>query len=263
MLRAKIIIGAVFLVLVSALAASAQQAPSSFDINVIAQQRLVRSAPYVRNLPSGAMWLDGDRLGYRCAWTFLDDPNDPGLDARVFFRRTSDYVPGVPTAAIFDRGMAEGSLDFFGNPGTGQQTAPPEFCGEGAPQDVYPSIEPGSTANNRPVITFTNVAEARVDEVRGYAVNPDREGSGADFYIFSTTPESTTVVFTQDGIPVAAAYYVDLDLTDSVVKTTNVDPPVPPSPTPPPPAPELECFSGTLVSTVDGHSEPFEVCKAR
>lgn len=197
----------------------------SFDIIVAIGDpgtNVVGSFNYLRDLPSGARWLDGDRLAYRCGWTFLQWQGE--LVARVTFRRTSDYIAGLPITRVEDRFMAEGQRAFDGTPGTGQQTAPPAACAGLYPEIDYPPL--AGDAGPRPIIAFHDLTSGELLETRSYA---DQDEPGSEFVIVETTPALTIVAFYESGQPVAAAYYEVLR-PDLIVKRTNADPTTPPPP---------------------------------
>jgi len=190
---------------------------------------------YIRNLPSGAEWLDGDRIAYRCAFTFLRYQGE--LVARVTFVRVDE---AASYAVIFDDRMHEGQIAFDGSPGSGAQTGDPGSCPASA------GYAPLNSPRSVPLITFEDGA-ARL-ETRDYANVYAVAGPNHEFRIASHGQtnadcggrvgalECVTVIAYQDGIPAVAVYYDRL--SDAISMSSNVEPPpttTPPPPTTPPP----------------------------
>jgi len=168
-MRARILLGIVlalvvtFLVTTMAPNGHAQNASAlRFDIIVKAQIKPgppkiyvpMWTAPYTRTLPSGALWLDGDRDGYLGAYGFLSDEGDNV--GRFTF--TAGYDGGQVTQ-ITDRYMGEGKRLYDGTlvNGTRELNDLPEF----------PSFGPQQRPNEEPSITFLD-PDGKVLEVRDY-----------------------------------------------------------------------------------------------
>lgn len=159
------------------------------------------SAVYLRALPSGAAWLDGDRAGYKCAYGFLADPafitpaNPEGIVGRFTFTR----IDGAAAyAKVNDSGMAEGARYFDGSKA-------PASAGNELGQCPAASLayEPYTGPTQLPTVTYN--AGARVLESRVYAnLKP---GAGVTFRLVETTPTKVTVVAHVNGAPVIAVYY--------------------------------------------------------
>jgi len=172
---------------------------------------------YVRNLPSGARWLDGDRYGYRCAYTFLEWQGE--LVARVTFVRVDE---AAAYARIFDDRMHEGLRDYDGTRGNGTQTGSPGDCPSSA--GYASQSEPAP----RPVITFDDGVTLETRDYNGLPVIP-----GFTFAITShgtdcgreLALECVNVVAYQNGVPAVAVYYDRI--SDSITLGSNfVSPPI-------------------------------------
>ena len=233
------------------------QASASFDIFEKTQGPLgvqdISRAVYLRELGSGACWVDGDRIGYFAAWTFLlpgCDPANPA--ARVAFRAIQDEA-GLAYSVVFDERMVEGQRRFDGSicTGCGNQTTDVRDVRDNLmPPEPYGPLVDGPI----PIITFSDTLTGEVLEVRNYN-NVSDVGPNITFRIVNRTATRTTVVAYLSGLPVLVVYY-DV-LNPSVQMTTNIDV-VPTGPTGPV---VLECFVGDMASESDGHLEAFRVCK--
>jgi len=208
---------------------------------------------YTRTLASGGTWLDGDRIAYRCAYTFLRW--EGAIVGRVTFVRAVGY------AQVNDGYMHEGLRRLDGTlnpPGTGQ--SPSTEC---PVSDV--AYEPDTSIGPLPVLQFTD--GATVIETRNYAnvrqVGPTTEfqivdhgfGSecdrvGSDGLLKGSAFECFTSVVYQGGLPIVAVYYDRLS-PDIQLTSNFVDPPPPP----PPPTP-VTLGAGTSVLTCPDASVP-------
>jgi len=219
-MRRSALVLALMVIVVAGPAVTAARAEHTefFAIVVRANSDSVGNFDYRYNLPSGAGWLDGDRVAYRCAFMFLQSGGE--LVFRVTFTRIAEY------AVINDTYMHEGVRNFDGSPNpSGGQT---DFCPE--PAEAYVPLEgdPGPL----PVITIADISTGLPLEIRNYA-NVEEVGPGVQFKIQSATPDRVTVLLYQDGLPVTAVYYDRL--SDAVSLTSNFTQPPPPPPPPPPP----------------------------
>jgi len=262
MRRSLLILAALVLVALAFPATAAN--PPEFQIIVrnLDTTEKAGEANYVRNLPSGATWLDGDRITYRCAYTFLRWQGS--LVGRVTFVRLAGY------AQVNDRYMAEGLRRLDGTlnpPGTGQ--SPTTECP--VPNIAY---EPDESIGPLPVLVFSDGQTTL--ETRNYAnireVGPTTEfqivshaaGSacdrvGSDGLVKATAFECFTVLIYQGGLPIVAAYYDRI--SENIQLTANFTSPPPPLPPEPDPTPvtldaglsALTCIGGTtpLVAQAD------------
>jgi hypothetical protein len=182
-----------------------------FDFIVTANERKVGTFPYLRRLTEfdpDAGWIDGDRVAYRCGYTFLVDGGE--IVARVTFTTWTD-AQGY--AVINDRYMEEGQRFFDGSPAPpGTRQVPDSECP--VPSERYAVGVPDGPV---PRITFSDASDGHTVEVRDYT-NLSKRGPGswccgetADpghaFRIASATPDRVTVVMYQNERPVAVVYY--------------------------------------------------------
>lgn len=209
--------------------------------------RLVASAGYTYNLPSGAEWLDANRIGYRCAFTFLEWEGQKV--ARVTFSAA------IYDVRINDKFMHEGILLFSGapHPNPGSQDDRPFDCP--LPHEEYGPLEPGPL----PVVKFSDgpaVLETRdyanvgtspghtfrvVSRDTGAACNHTGDRHGG---IIGGALECITVVGYQDGEPVLVVYYDRL--SNAIQMTSNLA--IPPTP--------VTLGAGTSVLTCPDGSTP-------
>ena len=169
-MKARILLGIVlalvvtFLVTTMAPNGHAQDASAlRFDIIVKAQVKAgppkiyapMWTAGYTRTLPSGALWLDGDRDGYKGAYGFLSD-EAKNVGRFVF---AAGYVGGQVTQ-ITDRYMAEGKRLYDGTLVNGGNEELDDM-------PVFPSFGPRQRPNEEPSITFLD-PDGNVLEVRDY-----------------------------------------------------------------------------------------------
>ncbi len=186
--------------------------------------------PYIRNLPSGAIWVDGDRKAYTCAYGFLEYGDAVGRFTFVAL----DDVSGAAYSIVNDKFMLEGVRYFDGSlapPGT-VQTGKKASC----PTAEYENLPP--RGHQLPIVTFEDKGTGKVLEVRDYnAVGFDTRhtarlvahGTGSQCRRTSVQPDAKgdtswsaeecyTVLLYQDNVPVVAVYYdalVGMDLTSS------------------------------------------------
>lgn len=151
-------------------------------------------APYARSLPSGAGWRDGDRVGYGCAWMFLE------YQGEWAGRTTFVKVPGASYAFVNDRAMVEGQITFAGRKVNVQQTAKVAFCKTLVSLDYAPYYGP----DERPVIQFV-AADGTVLETRDY--RNTEAGAGIKFRLVEATSQRVTVVAYENNLPVIVVYY--------------------------------------------------------
>jgi hypothetical protein len=206
-----------------------------FDILVSANQRRVVNAPYLYSLPHpDATWVGGDRLGYRCAYMFLEYHGT--FVGRVTF--TTNNLGSSAYTVINDRYMDEGAYFYDGSPapeGT-RETSPPGDC---RPADEayipLPASEAGDLTPPLPVIQFADAKTGALLESRDYTrVRIDESGSGNDgdansqpghtFRIVAATPTQVTVVGYQDLVPVVVIYYELMPGVSNVRMTSNASP---------------------------------------
>ncbi|MGQ0670421.1 MAG: hypothetical protein ACT4PO_12220 [Actinomycetota bacterium] len=178
----------------------------AWDIFLVSNQQRVGTFGYVRNLPSGAHWLDGDRWGYSCAYMFLARPEEPKTPVfRVTFRQVA---AAAAYTAVRDKFMAEGQRFFDGTP---NPNAPHQISGPEACLGLYPVVpyepltgDPGP----RPVLTISDAGSGTVLETRDYTA---QQAPGVEYEIESATPDLVVVVGYQGGVPVFAIYYEIMD----------------------------------------------------
>lgn len=255
-----------------------------FAISIAAHGQRV-SLPYSRQLEqydATAGWLNGERAGYYCAYTFLE--HEGVVVGRVTFWVMDDIPAGQ--VEINDRFMLEGRRYYDGREDPTNDTPQDirelgdctwRFRNTGIPPDD-PEVGP------LPVITFKAASDGHVLEVRDYntvqQAADGRFGSGPVPYEFQIVAhghgeecrrtdqngvevagdvlECVQVNFYQGGhVSAIALYHAISPLVD--LESNFLDETPSPSPTTPPP-PVLECFAGELASEVDGHLEAFRVC---
>jgi hypothetical protein len=154
-------------------------------------------AKYERTLPytPGVGWVDGDRLGYRCAWMFLEHAGT--IVGRVTFVR----IPDATYALVSDRYMTEGVRYFDGTlaPSGTQQTVHVSFSNDIVDQ----AYEPFTGADQRPTIKF--VSGGDLLEVRDYKKTIVE--NGIKFRQVSASGSRVTVVAYENDLPVIVVYY--------------------------------------------------------
>ncbi|MGH2651930.1 MAG: hypothetical protein ACRDHK_12065 [Actinomycetota bacterium] len=191
-----------------------------FDIIVAARpegrkQRLVGVFPYLRHLTEydpDAGWIDGDRIGYRCAYMFLVD--DGEIVARVTFNTWRPPVGDRPYGLVNDEFMVEGARFYDGSltpPGTEQ--VPEHECPH--LRKAYKPLK--GKARPRPVIKFSDAGDGHLLEVRDY--RKVKSSPGHRFKIASARPDRVIVIGYQDRAPVVAVYYQRM--SDAIRLTSN------------------------------------------
>jgi hypothetical protein len=178
-------------------------------VHTLDPDRLVGIFPYIRDLPSGAHWADGDRQAYRCAYMFLLDSKDrvvgrvtfAALERSRSYLRVNDrymsesherpvarYYGGEPIPIDPETGLSE-----WNSPERGCPVAT-ESYGRGVPEGPVP------------VIKFVDV-RGKILETRDYSKVYESTSRGHEFRIVARTPDRVTVVAYEDGAPVMAVYY--------------------------------------------------------
>jgi hypothetical protein len=181
-----------------------------FYFIISANDRGIGSFPYDLTLTQfdpDAGWIEGDRVGYRCAYTFLVD--DGEIVARVTFTkpfRARKYV------ILNDKFMHEGERYYDGS-WAGVQQVPAEECPR--PSEPYQKLKrhPGP----RPLIQFLDPDDSHVVEMRDYSkIKKNRHNK---FSIHSATTDRVTVIVYRDRWPVMVVYYERL--SDEILLTSN------------------------------------------
>lgn len=149
-------------------------------------------AVYVRDLPSGAHWLDGDRHAYKCAYMFLE------YQGQIVGRVTFTQVPGADYAWVNDKNMEEGVRYYDGS--LAPAGAPIELGQCPPPTEAY---VPSTAPDMRPTLAFS--ANGTHLETRNYKTIV--AGPGITFRQTSKTANRITVVAYKDGLPVVVVYY--------------------------------------------------------
>ena len=159
-------------------------------------------APYLRALAytPNTGWTDGDRIGYGCAYMFLE------RDGRIVGRVSFVQVPGTTYVKVNDRYMEEGVRFFDGsltNAGT-TQAYHVSFCDTIVDQDYVEFTGP----DQRPTIRYLG-SDGALLEVRDY--KPTAAGPGIKFRQVAATANRVTVVAYENNLPVIVVYYDSLD----------------------------------------------------
>lgn len=181
-----------------------------FYFVVSSDDKRVGSFPYDLTLTEydpDAGWIEGDRVGYRCAYTFLVD--DGQIVARVTFTRPSKARKYVE---LNDRYMHEGERLYDGS-WAGVRQVPAEEC----PRPTEPYTKLGRRPGPRPVIQFLDAGDNHPVEIRDY--NKIKRNRHNRFRIFSATPDRVTVIAYRDRWPVMVVYYERL--SDDILLTSN------------------------------------------
>jgi hypothetical protein len=214
----------------SAPRALATSRESGFDIIVTANQRRVTNAPYLYSLRHPeATWVGGDRLGYRCAYMFLQYEGE--FVGRVTF--TTQDLGSSAYTVINDQYMDEGAYFYDGTP------APPSTTQTGGPGEcraadqaytALPSSEAGDLSPPLPIIQFKDSSSGALLESRDYTrMHVDTDANDGDantqpghtFRIVEATPTKVTVVGYQNLLPVVVIYYELMPGTSTVHMTSN------------------------------------------
>jgi hypothetical protein len=178
-------------------------------VHTLDPDRLVGIFPYIRDLPSGAHWADGDRRGYRCAYTFLLDSQDRVVGRVTFaaLERSRSYL------RINDKYMAESHerpvARYYGgepipiDPETGlSEWNSPELSCPVATESYAQGVPEGPV----PVIEFVDLG-GKILETRDYSNVYESTTRGHEFRIVARTPDRVAVLAYEDGTPVMAVYY--------------------------------------------------------
>jgi hypothetical protein len=184
-----------------------------FSFIITANGRRVGMFPYDMTLTEfdpDAGWIEGDRVGYRCAYTFLVD--DGEIVARVTFTRPHKARKYV---VLNDEFMHEGERHYDGT-WAGVRQVPSEECPR--PTDPYTRLrgQPGP----RPVIQFVDPDSSHVVEVRDYKRLKKKRHNR--FRIQSATPDRVTVIAYRDRWPVMVIYYERL--SEGILLLSNAAP---------------------------------------
>jgi hypothetical protein len=187
-----------------------------FHFIVTANDRKVGSFPYDLSLTEfdpDAGWIEGDRVGYRCGYTFLVD--DGGIVARVTFttpRKAKKYV------RLNDKFMHEGER-FYDGSWAGVRQVPAEEC----PRPTEPYRKLNGPPGPRPIIQFLSAGDGHAVEVRNYS--KIKRNRHTKFRISSATPDRVTVIAYRDRWPVMVIYYDKL--SEDILLHSNAPPPLP------------------------------------
>jgi hypothetical protein len=178
-------------------------------VHTLDPARMVGVFPYLRDLPSGAHWTDGDRNAYRCAYMFLLDARNQVVGRVTFaaLEQSKSYVQ------VNDRYMAESherpvARYYDGEPipidpdtGSSGWNTPERNC-RVATEEYASGVPEGPV----PVIKFVGPG-GNVLETRDYAKVYKSTTRGHDFRIVERSPDSVTVLAYEDGEPLMAVYY--------------------------------------------------------
>jgi hypothetical protein len=181
----------------------------TFYFIVTADGKVVGRFPYDMSLTQfdpDAGWVEGDRVAYRCAYTFLVE--DGAIVARVTFTRppqASEYV------RLNDKFMHEGERYYDGS-WAGVPQIPEEECP--TPGERYRKLK--GRVGPRPLIIFS-AADGHTLEIRDYS--KIKRNRRTEFKIRSATPDRVTVVAYRDRRPVMVVYYDRL--SDAITLTSN------------------------------------------
>lgn len=169
-------------------------------------------APYLYEVPyaSNTGWLAGDRVGYGCAYGFLQQNGE--IVGRFTFRR----IEGATYIVVNDTYMDEGARYYDGSPTPPGTSQVPDFeC-----PVTTESYEPSNAPDERPVIVYWSGAGQAL-EIRDYrTVVP---GAGVTFEVIEvitqpfqvtsaasgthTVNSRVTVLARENGVPVVVIYY--------------------------------------------------------
>lgn len=184
------------------------------------------SAPYDRQLTqydSDLGWISGDRVGYTCAWTFLEYNGDKVAQVGFVRLPQADYV------VVNDKHMLEsneGLTNVYGwGGGLRQQQS---LARKSTPKSAVcpPVLEPYEAASGPigplPRIEFSDAKDGHTLEVRNYAnsiLNQAGRGPRWEFQIVQASAQRVTVIGYQNGVPELAVYYETL--SSAVTMTSN------------------------------------------
>lgn len=173
--------------------AQAEERPDIFTIIVSIDGR-AWEADYDRTLTPEVGWTDGDRVGYRCAYMFLQDRG------HIVGRVTFLVVDGASTyAAINDKFMAEGERFYDGTVNPDPTIRQLNDCPH--PEESY---EPYFGPDQRPTITYER-ARGGVLETRDYSLTA--ADPGVTFQQVSSSDDRVTIVAYRNGLPGIVVYY--------------------------------------------------------
>lgn len=187
-----------------------------FFFIITANGRRVGTFPYDLTLTEfdpDAGWIEGDRVGYRCAYTFLVDGGE--IVARVTFTRPPKARKYV---VLNDKYMHEGERHYDGS-WAGVRQVPSEEC----PSPTEPYRRLRGRPGPRPVINFVDPADDHLVEVRDY--NRLKKNRHNRFRIHSATPDRVAVIAYRDRWPVMVIYYERL--SESILLLSNAPLPTP------------------------------------
>lgn len=155
---------------------------------------------YQTSLPSGASWVGGDRVGYRCAYMFLIWQGQ--VVGRVTFTQ-------IEYAKVNDKFMDEGARWYDGTVYTGSHHQLND-----CPRPLEPYADANGPIGPLPVMTFSDAATGQALEVRNY-VDVVQGGTGKPwkFQVVTARPQHVTVIGYQDGESILAIYYDRLSPT--------------------------------------------------
>ena len=178
----------------------ARAADDHFEIRVTADNVVSWTADYLRDLPSGAGWTDGDRVGYKCAYAFLMNNGVPV--GRVTFTRV---VAAASYVKINDYQMVEGARHYDGTPAN--LGGGPQLNECPAPSQTYTAY---AGPDQRPTITY-EAGGCTVLETRSY---PNIvAGTGIKFQQVESSDSRVTVVAYKNNLPIVVVYYDALGST--------------------------------------------------
>jgi hypothetical protein len=168
--------------------------------------------PYTRDLGNGYGWVDGDRRGYRDAWTFLQHLDSGLLVGRAYFQSVHDYEEKPPEqyGEIMDEGMLEGGKGGRNWDGTMIPEGVSQSQSDTGIKSEYEHPEtPFTEQTFKPRVRYWDVELDEMIEERNYNALPNPTG----FIIEgrSKTPDRVTILFHFGGYPVIAIYYDRLD----------------------------------------------------
>jgi hypothetical protein len=168
-------------------------------------------APYLYQVPyaPNTGWLAGDRVGYGCAYGFLQQ--DGEIVGRFTFRR----IEGADYIVVNDTYMDEGERYYNGQPTPPGTSQVPDFECPVSTQ----SYETSNIPDQRPVVVFWSNGQAL--EIRDYrSIVP---GPGVTFEVVDvitqpfqvtgaasgthTVNSRVTVLARENGVPVVVIYY--------------------------------------------------------
>lgn len=218
---------ALAIILVLPLSVRALESDTDEIFHIVATANGVRySAPYDRHLTqydSRLGWISGDRVGYTCAWTFLE--YDGEKVAQVGFVR----LPEADYVVVNDKHMYEAGEGLDVVYDWGGTVRPPRPRKTVPKSEVCPSVLESYRLADGPIgplprIVFSDAVDGHTLEVRNYAnsvLNQTGKGPRWKFQIVQASDDRVTVIGYQNGTPELAVYYETLspavDLTSNGV----------------------------------------------